>query len=151
MAELYLRKASEADLLLLFEWANNSEVRKNAFHTDTIQFKEHKKWFSRLMRDKNQAQYILMYKDLPVGQIRLSCNNDVGGALIDYSIDERYRGQGFGTEILNLAKEAARIDLPSVKRLVGQVKCGNDASKTCFSQSGFSERFTEYEFNLSEE
>ena len=91
-----------------------------------------------------------MHKDLPVGQIRLSYDNGER-VLIDYSIDERYRWQGFGTEILNFAKEVARIDLPSVKRLVGQVKCGNDASKECFfNKSVFSERFTEYEFNLSE-
>ena len=143
--EPYLRRASYEDLMLLFNWANNIDVRKNAFNTANIPLEDHKKWFSKLMNDKNQAQYILMLQERPIGQIRLLFS-DQEQAIIDYSIDEHYRKQGYGTKILNLIKEAVKKDFPFIKRLIGQVKAGNTASKLCFDRCGFSEKFTEYEF-----
>ncbi|MCR5175628.1 MAG: GNAT family N-acetyltransferase, partial [Anaerovibrio sp.] len=68
---LYLRVADENDKLLLFEWSNDPEVRKNSFNTDSISLPEHEQWLKNALADENTLIYILMERDIPVGQIRL--------------------------------------------------------------------------------
>ncbi len=59
---LYLRKAVEEDRDLLYEWVNDSEVRKNAFQTEKIPYDTHVAWYAKAMKDKNILQYILEKK-----------------------------------------------------------------------------------------
>lgn len=72
---IYLRKATPEDMKMLFDWANDEDVRRNSFNSNKITWEEHKVWFERLMKDENQYQYILMVDDIPAGQIRLSCED----------------------------------------------------------------------------
>lgn len=148
--DLYLRKATKEDLLLLYRWANNPEVRKNAFCTNTITLEEHTIWFDKLLSDMTQKQYILMKNDTAIGQIRVSFTEDEESAVIDYSIDQRYRRHGYGVKILNLLKVIVKKDFPSIKRLIGNVKAGNISSEKCFLKSGFVEKFTDFEFAITE-
>lgn len=60
---LYLREAVEEDMDLLYEWANDAEVRKNAFHTEQIPYDTHKKWFENLLKDTETLQYILVEEE----------------------------------------------------------------------------------------
>ena len=77
--KLFLRKVTENDMLMLFKWANDPDVRKNAFHSETITLEEHTNWFNKLIMDDSQYQYILMCDDIAVGQIRLSVENNNSG------------------------------------------------------------------------
>jgi len=72
MYKAYLRKAECADVDLLFEWANDSEVRNNSFNTVDIKYEEHKRWFENCMLDKDVDIYICCLDDDSVGQIRLN-------------------------------------------------------------------------------
>lgn len=147
---LYLRKAQISDINILYDWVNDSEVRKNAFNSKLISYQEHVAWFYRMMADPNQMQYILVLGDDPVGQIRLMVNGDE--AEIDYSISKTARGCGYGKDIIRLVKEATIADYPLVKRLVGKVKPTNVVSYRCFEKNGFKEKYQqlEYDFNLQE-
>lgn len=40
-----LRKVTKDDIMLLYNWANDNEVRKNAFNSNYIDINVHKKWF----------------------------------------------------------------------------------------------------------
>ena len=42
--KLYLRTADENDMDLLFQWANDPDVRKNSFHSEPISYETHKKY-----------------------------------------------------------------------------------------------------------
>lgn len=64
---LYLRKAVKEDMDLLYRWVNDSEVRKNAFHTEEIAYDIHKTWYAKAMKDKDILQYILV-KEIEVFQ-----------------------------------------------------------------------------------
>ena len=141
--KFYLRKACEEDMELLFEWANDPKVRQNAFHTEPIPYEEHQKWFCGLMKDENRVQYIFMEENKPVGQIRFTIEGDE--AVIGYSIASDMRGKGYGRKLLSLAQEEFFASYPMVKKLIGQVKKENMASKKCFADSGFEESFTQFE------
>lgn len=147
---LYLRNAEMDDIEILFCWANNPDVRKNAFHTEVISYEEHKKWFANLMKDPDQYQYILMLHDQAIGQVRVSLLDSSDVAEIDYSIDQKYRGKGYGAVILELLIAEIRSNHKNIVRLIGKVKPGNAVSQSCFEKCGFCERYKEYEYNLAE-
>lgn len=139
----YLRIGEEDDIDLLFEWANDPDVRKNAFHTEAIPYETHQKWFKNLMQDDTQVQYIFMVDEKPAGQIRLSLSDEE--AVIDYSIAPDMRGRGYGKVMLELVREEVGRTYPFVRTLIGKVKKGNLASANCFAACGYEECFTQFE------
>lgn len=44
---LFLREVKENDTKLLFNWANDMHVRKNAINQDTITWEKHIIWFEK--------------------------------------------------------------------------------------------------------
>lgn len=148
LSEFDLRMVTKDDIDLLFAWANDSQVRKNAFHTEKISYEEHRKWFSKLINDQSQIQYIFMLNGEPVGQIRFSISEDE--AKIDYSIAPTKRGNGYGRIMLKLAQEEFLKTYPTVKTLIGQVKTGNHSSEKCFTECGFDEVFSQFELRIKE-
>ena len=144
---LKLREIEPADIDLLFEWANDPLTRKNSFHSDMIQYEDHKKWFSRMISDDSVLQYIMMEDEIPVGQIRL--NLEAEKAEIGYSIAAEYRGRGYGHIILQLIKGEIRNKHPEIRKLVARVKPDNIASNRLFISEGYTPDFTEYSYELS--
>lgn len=151
--DLYLRRATAKDCDLLFEWANDSAVRKNSFSSDPIPYENHVKWFEKIMADEFTCQYILMKnvikadkseEDIPVGQIRISLSEDKKEGLIGYSVASKERGQGLGKDLIDLAEVQLRIDVPSVERLVAKVKPENFASSKTFLNCGYSNISSEF-------
>ena len=146
MENLYLRPASYEDEGLLLIWANDPDVRMNAFHTEMITKERHKAWFRGVMEDPDVLQFILMSDEQAVGQARINRSGEY--AEIDYSISMKFRGRGYGKAILELIKvEVARL-FPEVRFLIGKVKHGNFISEQCFLNSGFSNTFTCFEYEL---
>lgn len=148
---LYLRRAKMDDMDLLFGWANDDAVRRNAFHTEKIAYEEHVKWFSKMMADESVHQYILCDDANPIGQLRLDIENKTG--VVDYSICAERRGKGYGSAILKLVRQQLENDGTTyVMKLVGQVKYGNLASARAFERCGFSRHelpdFIQYELEL---
>lgn len=95
----YLRDAVQEDADLLFHWANESTVRKNAFSSAEITYEEHIKWFDNMLVRKDAKQYIYM-EDEPVGQIRITVSGDT--AEISYSICVEKRCMGYAKEMVGL-------------------------------------------------
>lgn len=139
---VYLRKAVQSDMDLLFEWANDPAVRKNSFRSDPIPYADHVKWFNHIMGDENVLQFILMDEDNPIGQIRLNLDNEE--AEIGYSISADYRGKGYGHKTLQLIMRKIQADYPQIKKLVAKVKPENMASKRLFESEGYEMKYSCY-------
>ena len=106
MKDVYLRKATELDVMLIFQWANDPEVRRNSFQTKQIPLEDHKKWYASKLKSKSTLFYILMDKETPVGQIRLELESD--SACVNYSISEAFRGKGLAKEMLRQAEKVLK-------------------------------------------
>ncbi len=145
--KLFLRKADMTDLDMLFEWANNELVRQNAFNTEQISYEEHKKWFKELLDDSKQIQFIMYSGSEPIGQARLSIHMDE--AEIDYSIASEKRGMGYGKELIYLLQKIVSNEYTSIRKLVAKVKTSNAASICCFRKNGFSETYSQYEYDMT--
>ena len=130
-----LRKATYADIDLLYQWANDPIVRQGAFHTEPIPYEDHVKWFEKMMADENVYQYILCGDNEEIGQIRL--NQEDSQAIISYSISKEYRGKGYGSQMLKLIEVQAKEDITDIKELVGLVKYTNPASMRAFEKCGY--------------
>lgn len=132
--------------MLIFEWANDPEVRRNSFQTKQISLDEHKKWYDLKMKSKDSLFYILMYNDIPAGQIRLELEGV--SACVNYSIAPAFRGKGLGKEMLRLAEKELKENYSYITRLVAEVKEENDASKRAFEREGYYRNYVVYEKEL---
>lgn len=139
----YLRAATKADMDLLFEWANDPQVRKNSFSTKKISYEEHKKWFEDLLKDKKRKQYIYVVDGKEIGQARVELDKDT--AKISYSICAAKRGLGFGGLLLRMVCLQAKQDFPEILKFIGEVKPENEVSQKVFLGAGFQAKKYTYE------
>ncbi len=160
MERIFLRKATLEDAELLFSWANDMDVRRNAFQQQDIMWEEHAAWMHKKLGDENCHIYIAridmthvsdelegaerihifdspptVASERPIGQVRLDVKD--GRAEIDYSIDVQYRGKGYGTVMLNQVMQLPGL---GVRTFVAKVKPGNLASVRVFEKCGFIKR-----------
>lgn len=133
---LTLRQAREADCRLLWEWANDPQVRSVSFTSDPIPWEDHAAWFRKKLRDAGCRIYIAALADgRPVGQAR--CEMRGAEAVLSVSLDSGFRGRGYGRALIRRAAERFFRQRPEVKALHAYVKPGNAASEKAFSGCGF--------------
>ena len=144
--QAYLRRATEADMELLYQWANDSVVRENSFSATEINYEEHQKWFRELLEDPLCRQYIYVYDGEDIGQIRLTITDN--NAEIGYSIQQDKRCMGHGNKMIRLIKQKVKDEFPHVSKLIAKVKPSNVASIYCFEKNQFEEKFQQYEYAM---
>ena len=127
-----LREVKIKDKDLLFEWANDSECRKNSLNSNLITYEEHCAWFDRKLNSECCKMYIYLYQKQEAGQIRIDIQGESGQ--ISYSIAKEYRSQGHGKKILHLIEKEM---LGKVKYLTAVVKEDNIASQLKFEQNNY--------------
>ena len=133
---LLLRRVEEADCLLLWEWANEPEVRSASFCSLPIAWDEHRDWFTKKLGDEKVLMLIASDEHgAPMGQVRFESMND-GEAEIDVSVVPEKRGAGWGGRLIEKAVQAAFEQMDLV-RVHGFVKVGNRASARAFERADF--------------
>jgi RimJ/RimL family protein N-acetyltransferase len=138
----FLKPASQKHMRLLFEWVNDPNVRNNAINQANISWEQHQKWFNNKIKSKNSCIFILMDNEQAIGQIRID-KNDKNSWIIDYSIAQEYRGNGFGTLILKkLLKKKPDLVFEAM------VKKNNIASNNIFQNLNFKLRRLSDNINL---
>ena len=134
--KIYLRRVKETDMKLLFDWRNNELVRKNSFSMETVEWQEHVKWFNANLVKSSVLFFIMMCKEQEVGQIRIDLELD-NTAIINYSIAEKYRGFGYGKQILHLAETELYERFKNKYMLKALVKENNISSQVAFERLGY--------------
>lgn len=134
----FLREARTSDVDLIFEWANDPEVRRQSFHSEPIAYSTHTAWFSSALQAQDMRIYIMVSEGRPIGQVRLNLKAD-GTAEIGYLIAPAYRGKGWGKRIIELVERQAR-DITGVRQMEAWVKASNVPSCKVFERCGYSVR-----------
>jgi UDP-2,4-diacetamido-2,4,6-trideoxy-beta-L-altropyranose hydrolase len=132
---LRLRRADNGDSRVLWEWANDPDVRAASFSVEPIAWNEHVSWFSNKLADENCRMYIALENSEPVGQIRLDRISDQE-AEIDISVARERRGRGYASLLLVRAAGEVFRD-GSFSRLHGFVRPANQASAKAFEKASF--------------
>lgn len=128
--KLSLREADIKDAELLFNWANEINVRTNSINQEPIIWENHLKWFSKKLNDSETKILILISEDKLLGQIRIDLVDSYWN--IDYSIDNQFRGKGLGKEIVKLV-----LNKYEDYKFKATVKKQNKASIKVFANLGF--------------
>lgn len=131
------RAALPTDIEQYFSWVNEEGVRQNSISTNLIPWEGHQKWFMSRLHDPNCELYVFTQGHRPIGQIRFDI--DDLNATIDYSVDIKYRGKGYGSRVVKLGESLLRSRRPEVTNIVARVKISNLPSKRVFERLGYIE------------
>ncbi len=132
-----LRKATTNDIMLYYQWTNETETRKQSFNSTTIPLASHKNWFQQKIEDKNTLMLLAQVASNMVGQVRFDLKDKK--IYIGYSIDKNYRGKGLGEIILKEGIKKAKDYFGMKTPIIGYVKKQNIPSTKIFRNLGFSE------------
>ena len=131
--ELSYRPIALSDELLVFEWNNDVQTRKNSFQSNAIQLEQHKTWFSKKIADKQAYYLIALLENHPIALIRYDVSNINTSVGITVSIE--YRGKGLSSQML---KESALLYFSQFKNpLLAYIKPENIASIKSFEKAGY--------------
>ena len=127
---------------MLFEWANDAQVRASSFSPAPILWENHLFWFEKKLRDADCRILIgLDENENPIGQVRFD-KTARGEAEIDVSIDKGQRGGGIGGVFLEAAtNEFFRVS--DAEKIHAYVKTENVGSIKAFEKANFQKLGTE--------
>jgi UDP-2,4-diacetamido-2,4,6-trideoxy-beta-L-altropyranose hydrolase len=133
---LRLRRARADDRQLLWEWANDAEVRAASFSQDAIPWESHVAWFDKKLQQNGSLIFIAEDDQAqPAGQIRFDARVD-GDWEIGISVAKPVRGRGLGSEVIRLGVREITRRNPQA-RLHAWVKPANTASIKAFESATF--------------
>jgi UDP-2,4-diacetamido-2,4,6-trideoxy-beta-L-altropyranose hydrolase len=130
-----LRKVTDLDRELMWQWANDEETRKASYSQAHISWGEHIRWFDAVQRQKNHRFYIANNgSKKPVGQIRFAI--DGKDTIVSFSVAPESRRQGYGKEILLQAAKKL-FNETNIEQISAYVKSENILSLKVFQKAGF--------------
>jgi UDP-2,4-diacetamido-2,4,6-trideoxy-beta-L-altropyranose hydrolase len=135
--ELKCRNAEIKDADTYFLWANNESVRTNAINPEKIEYNNHIKWFNLKLKSNESLLFIFEKGNSTIGQVRFDKSDSY--YVVDYSVDEKIRGKGFGTSILKLGFEKLKNECKNETncKVKALVKVNNKASSSVFERFNF--------------
>ena len=132
---LKLRQVSAEDCRIVWEWANDPEVRAVSFSPEAIPYKDHLAWFQSKLHDPGCYFYIAEDRaHEPVGEVRYE--REGAGATISINLDRKYRGKGYGLALIRLASQEL-FEVSDVEVIHAYIKEGNEAAIGAFKKAGF--------------
>lgn len=129
------RAADEDDARLLWKWANEEQVRENAFNEEPIPWETHLEWLNERLGSDSCYLFIAEADESPVGQIRFEME-DNGNATVDISVTKNQRGKGYGNKVIEEGTQHFLTINPEVT-VHAYVKQNNKASVKAFQNAGY--------------
>jgi RimJ/RimL family protein N-acetyltransferase len=130
-----LRKANKSDTENIFQLATDPIVRENSFNKNEISFEHHKRWFEEKIYDQNTIYLVAEENGSFVGQIRFDIEKK--SAILNISINKRYRNKGFGKIIIELAINYLMKNKIDLNKVIAKVINKNTGSRILFENCGF--------------
>ncbi len=133
-----LREVRESDLLPIFEWLNNYELRISSAMYRPVSWPEHVKWVTTRLENGSETFFVIALEDRPIGVINLSSIDHLNRSA-DFSIrigEPSDQGKGFGTQAVRLLTAFCWRDL-NLHRLSLTVFSDNQRAISSYKKSGF--------------
>ncbi len=120
----------------VFLLSNDTAVRQQSIHPQTITLEQHVQWFTRKIKDPDYI-FLVVYDQQKqfLGQVRYEVKNN--SAVISISINRDFRGKGLAVPLLKAT--AARVFKlkPELKEIIAYIKPDNDAISRSFLKAGY--------------
>ncbi|PYV58161.1 MAG: UDP-2,4-diacetamido-2,4,6-trideoxy-beta-L-altropyranose hydrolase [Acidobacteria bacterium] len=134
-AYVRLRPVTASDSRLLWEWANDPEVRKQSFTQETISWPVHDSWFqSRLAESDTLIRIAENQNGDSIGVVRFKLSEE--NAVVSISLAQQFRGLGLAATVLKCALQELAQTIP-VRDISAYVKPENLSSLRLFERAGF--------------
>ena len=128
-----LRVANKNDVELIFNWANDSLVRKNSYDSNRIKLEDHKKWFFKKIKDRSILFLIALVNNKPAGLVRFAIGEEY--SVVGVLVSKAYRGQKLASEFL---KESSRNYFETYSQpILAYIKDINKASIKSFENAEY--------------
>jgi spore coat polysaccharide biosynthesis predicted glycosyltransferase SpsG/RimJ/RimL family protein N-acetyltransferase len=137
-SQIQFRRATPEDAMLIFDWVNDLDVRRQSYQQQPIPWDTHVSWYNNKLVNNDCGIYLFFLDDVPIGQVRFDETD--GEAVVSYLVAKAWRGRGFGTILLKKAILILRSEHMYVNRVKGYVKKENRASSCSFLKLGFKEK-----------
>lgn len=131
--QLSTREAIKEDMLLVYNWSNDSLVRKNSYDSEPIKLDNHQKWFDSKVNNKNTKLYIVEYNSSPAGIVRYEVKEE--HAVVGITIAKEFRGRKLAS--LFLSKTAKEYFNEFKKPIIAYIKKENIPSVKSFKKAGY--------------
>ncbi len=131
--------ATPADMMRVFEWANDPGTRSNSFSSELISLEDHISWFTNKITDPNTLFLICSGADGFVGQVRFDKKGD-NRYVISFSVAPDMRGKGYGVKMVQAGISQFTKTVGPGQVIVGYVKETNQASMKIFQRLEFSQK-----------
>lgn len=128
-----IRRATENDAQLTFEWRNLPQAVELSTHRKTVTWPEHLAWYNAAIRGTDILLFII---EPNAGTVRVGKIGDEG--FISITLLEEFQGKGLGVCAINSAVREAFNNWP-IKRVVALIREGNERSVKAFKKVGFYE------------
>jgi UDP-2,4-diacetamido-2,4,6-trideoxy-beta-L-altropyranose hydrolase len=132
---LQIRRATAADCRLLWELANDPEVRASAFSPASIPWEDHVAWFESKMQTATCHILVGEVEGAVTGQVRIDERPD-GQGEIDVSVACEFRGKRLGGRLIDLAVRKV-FESTAIARIHAYILEQNKASQRVFEKAGF--------------
>ena len=124
----------KGDLLLYYGWVNDPLVRLQSITSDRVDLEDHKLWFLGRVNDPACRMLVFEVNSLPIGQVRFEQRGEDWE--MSYSLDELFRGRGWGVSIIKMAVQWLLASEVS-SCVIAKVKGSNTPSIQALLKSGF--------------
>lgn len=133
LAEFSYRKATDKDMLQVFDWSNDSLSRINSYFSEPIELKTHEAWFDKKINSPTSYLYIAEINGIPAGLVRyeVSAESTVVGILVG----NEFRNRGLAAKFL---KDTASLYFAQQSASVlAYIKIENKPSVQSFEKAGY--------------
>ncbi len=131
--KISFRKATLADVDLVFSWSNDALVREQSFQSEPIVYEDHVKWFANKMNSENDLFLIVFVDSIPAGLVRFE---DIAEkTVIGILVDKNFRGKGLSATVLQGATDRYFTEYTSP--IFAFIKQSNLPSIAIFKKVGF--------------
>lgn len=127
------RKATIEDLMTVYNWSNDTLVRKNSYSSNPILLEDHSDWFLKKIKDTKTLFLIVEINGKPAGIVRYEIS--ALHSVVSIVVSKSYRGQRLASSFL---EEGAKVyfkkyDLP----ILAYIKKENIASIKSFKKAKY--------------
>ena len=135
MVTIHMRRATEKDCLLFFQWKNDPVTLANSFQSDPVSLENHTTWFNQALQNKSLLLLVgETAHGVPVGQVRFDTHEQT--AVVGITVAPEFRGQKLGAPLLKSGCDFYHSLFPS-HAVNAFIKTENTASRKIFATAGF--------------
>lgn len=132
-----ITKATENDLLEVYNLSNDPTIRQNSFNSEEIKLNEHTKWFQKKLNSEDSIFFTVKNPDKFIGYIRFDRNTEVKNeSIITIHLNQEFRGKSLGCKLIKISSEKIFSEYP-IKKIIAFVKETNNSSLKSFEKAGY--------------